>query len=385
MFRKRCLCVIAFLLGLVLFTGCGDAKKIPEGPEKIDGLKFAERVKLSYADQFAIDRYEDDCSLIYTADGSKYLILPKEKKIPENLPEEIRVIRRPVEKVYLAATAAMGLFDALDATEAVRFSGTEAENWYIESAKEAMEKGTMIYAGKYRDPDYELLLSEGCTLAVESTMIEHSPDVKEKLAELGITVFEDYSSYESHPLGRSEWIKVYGEMLGKQKEAEALFSKQAEQLAALETGEDTGKTVVFFYISNSGQAVTRKSGDYVSKMIGLAGGKNVFDDLGDENATSTVTMEMEKFYETAKEADVIIYNSTIDGEIDSVDRLIEKNSLLSDFKAVKEGNVWCTTNDLFQETMKLGTVISDFHKIFSGTAEADPPVFLYRLKDGGQE
>jgi iron complex transport system substrate-binding protein len=46
---------------------------------------------------------------------------------------------------------------------------------------------------------------------------------------------------------------------------------------------------------------------------------------------------MEEFYATAKDADFIIYNSTIDGEISSLDELIAKNSLLADFKAVKNG------------------------------------------------
>lgn len=35
----------------------------------------------------------------------------------------------------------------------------------------------MIYAGKYSKPDYELLVSEGCDLAIENRMITHSPEV----------------------------------------------------------------------------------------------------------------------------------------------------------------------------------------------------------------
>ena len=138
---------------------------------------------------------------------------------------------------------------------------------------------------------------------------------------------------------------------------------------------------MFFYINNSGQAVTRKSGDYVTKMIELAGGENVFKNLGGDGF-STVTMEMEEFYSTAKDADFIIYNSTIGGEISTVDELISKNSLIADFKAVKDGNVWCTRNNLYQETMKLGSVISDFNAVFTGKADSSPPEFLYKLESG---
>lgn len=46
-------------------------------------------------------------------------------------------------------------------------------------------------------------------------------------------------------------------------------------------------------------------------------------------------MQMEEFYATAKDADYLIYNSTIDGELQTVDQLLGKCDLLKDFKAVK--------------------------------------------------
>lgn len=378
MVKNKLLCVLPLILVLFLVS-CSESEKISDNPYETEGLVFSERAALSYADQFAIDRYEDGYSMISVADGSRYLIVPEGKSAPEKLDRGIKIIKRPAENIYLAATSAMGIFEALDCGNSVRFSGTKAEDLYIDYARNAMEKGSMLYAGKYREPDYELLVSENCGLSVQSTMIEHTPEVKEKLEELGITVFVDYSSYESHPLGRSEWIKVYGEIIGKSDEAESIFTEQTQQL---DNYESTGKTAVFFYISNSGQAVTRKPGDYVTKMIEIAGGENIFKDLGSENASSAVTMEMEKFYKTAKDADFIIYNSTIGGEINSLDELISKNKLLADFKAVKDGNVWCTRNNLFQETMKLSAVISDFNKIFTGKYTEESPRFLYKLESG---
>lgn len=380
--QKTKIWVCVFSLLLVLFsTSCGETTSgIPEKPLVIPGLSFQERVALQYADQFAIDRYQDGYSLISVADGAKYLVVPEGQEIPDGLNGKIRILRQPLKHVYLAAAAVMGPFEALDCGSAVRFSGIRAEDWYIEYAKNAMATGEMIYAGKYREPDYEMLLEGSCSLSIQSTMIEHNPEVKEKLEELGITVFVDYSSYEPHPLGRSEWIKVYGEMLGKPDEAARLFDEQAAQLAAIGDNADTGKTVVFFYISSSGQAVTRKSGDYVSKMMELAGGHNIFTDLDTGNATSTVKMEMEQFYTTAKHADIMIYDSAIGSEPQSLDEVIAKNELLADFKAVRENRVWCAHDNLFQASMKLGDVIADFHAVFSDTTDEHPPQYLYKLE-----
>ncbi len=368
------------------FSGCSEKETIAENPLQLEGLVFEERVELTYAHQFSIDRYQDGYSLIHTMNGERFLIIPENEEIPENLDASITPICQPADNIYLAATSAMGIFSELESSDAVRFSGTKAEDWYIDDAKIAMEKGDMLYAGKYREPDYELLLTENCELSIQSTMIDHSPEVKEKLIEIGIPVFVDYSSYETHPLGRSEWIKVYGEMVGKSEEAEILFNQQAEKFEEISDTGSTGKTVVYFYISTSGQVITRKSGDYVTKMLELAGGENVLKNLGSsENANSSVTMEMEEFYSQAKDADFIIYNSTIGGGISTIDELIAKNELLADFKAVQEGNVWCTQENLFQETMKLGTVISDFHSIFTENTENDPPEFLFLLEGGDGE
>lgn len=367
---------------IIMLSGCSKAETIPEKHIEIDGLVFSERVDLTYAEQFAIDRYENGYSVIHTMNGESFLLIPEEGKIPDGLSVDITVIEKPAENIYLAATSAMGLFAELEQGEAIKFSGTKSDDWHIDYARVAMENGTMLYAGKYREPDYEMLLEEECRLSVQSTMIGHSPEVKDKLNELGIPVFVDYSSYETHPLGRSEWIKVYGEMTGTEALADELFTAQADELSGI-SEKSTGKTAAFFYISTSGQAVTRKSGDYVTKMIQLAGGVNVFKNLGDsEKASSSVTMEMEQFYSQAKDADFIIYNSTIGGEVTTIDELTSKNELLKDFKAVQNGNVWCTKENLFQETMKLGTVISDFNSIFTGNTENEPPVFLFRLEGG---
>ena len=88
---------------------------------------------------------------------------------------------------------------------------------------------------------------------------------------------------------------------------------------------------------------------------------------------------MEQFYAAARDADYIIYNSTIGGELSSLGELIDKNGLLRDFRAVQNGNVWCTEKNLFQETTQFGLMISDIRRMLT---EEDPDGlrFLYRLQ-----
>ena len=377
--RKRFsgwLLTLAMLLSLL--SGCAGG----QNGEDANRSWIPERsMELQFATQFQVDYYSGGYKLISLADGSKFLVVPEGCAVPESAPKDAVPLYQPIENIYLAATSAMCLFDALDRLDAISLSGSRTESWYIDNARKAMEEGKILYAGKYSEPDYEMLLSCHCPLAVESMMIGHASDVKQKLEELGIAVLTDQSSMEEHPLGRTEWIKLYAALLNEEDRAEELFQEQVTYLNEALKAESTGKTVAFFHISSSGYVVARKSGDYVTKMLELAGGQYVFKDLGDaQTRTSTVNIEMERFFAAAKDADYIIYNSTIGGEIHSMEELLENSPLLAQFRAVRNGNVWCTGKNMYQETTQLGQMIQSFRKIFSGEADnlTELP-FLYRL------
>ena len=263
---------------------------------------------------------------------------------------------------------------------AVALSGTQAENWYLDAARTAMEQGEIAYAGKYSAPDYETILSADCGLAIENTMIYHTPEVKEQLEKFGVPVLVERSSYESNPLGRMEWIKLYAALLDKEDEAESLFNEKMESVADVLEQQPTGKTVAFFYITSSGAVNVRKSTDYVAKCGASAGGDYVScDESAEDNAQSTINIQMESFYHGAVDADVLIYNSIIDGELHTLDELVALDPLMADFKAVKSGNVWCLTKNFYQESLELRDLILDVNHALNDAPDTAFR-FLTRMK-----
>ena len=374
--RTRKKTIIAICLLLAGLPGCGspssdsvvlpgkDTQTIITASEYEEGqLVYESSMGLQYAENFTVDYYAGGYIMLTTTmDGQRFLLVPENRGIPENLEEGIVVLQRPLNNLYLVASAVMDMFAKLDGLDAVAFSGQKVESWYIEEAREAMAKGDILYAGKYNKPDYELIVSGGCTLAIENMMISHAPEVVEKLQDFGIPVMLEYSSYESHPLGRVEWIKFFGALLGKEEEAGKIFEKQAAILEKMSADESTDKTVAFFFITSNGLVQVRQSSDYVPKMIELAGGRYIFENLGDaETKRSTMNMQVEEFYNSAKDADFLIYNSSIDGGVASVEELLDKCEVLADFKAVQAGNVWCTTNDMYQQSLSIGYLMEDIH------------------------
>lgn len=352
-----------------------------ENALKWEDMKPDRSMDLVYADQFSVDYYGDSCELITIEGTGRYLVVEEGHDVPAGIPDDVTVIRKPLKNVYLAASSAMDFMDALDTVPCVKMTSTKKEDWSIDSAEQALERGDMVYVGKYSAPDYEALLMEDCPLAIESTMIYHTPEVKEKIESLGIPVMVEHSSYEAHPIGRTEWIRLYGLLFDREEEAESFFNEQrkiAEDV--IKEGEDNQTGVAFFYITSSGLANVRKPGDYVAEMIRLAGGSYVPELFGmeSENALSTMNMQMEDFYAGCVDADVLIYNATIDGEIRSVDDLLQKSPLFADFKAVKSGNVWCAEQDMFQHTTSSAEMIREIRLIITGEA-GDDLHYLHRV------
>ena len=178
-----------------------------------------------------------------------------------------------------------------------------------------------------------------------------------------------------------EWIKLYGEIFGKQELAKSIYDEQVALVKSTDSEGSASKSVAFFYINSRGMAVVRQSGDYVPQMIELAGGSYIFKDLSDNTARSTMNIEMERFYATAQDADIIIYNTSIDQSPRSIQDLVEKNALLAKFKAVREGQVWVTSEDMYQQMIRTGEIIADMHTIIAGDPSDSELTFFKRLKD----
>lgn len=380
--REKRAAAVLLLLTACLATGCGagrQAEPLEDAKEISEELTWERSMELRCATEFQADYYEDGFVLLTIPRDGRYLVVPEGKEPPSDLNGEIVILRQPVNNIYLVASAVMDMFVSMDALDQVGFSGLKADSWYIEEAREAMEQGAILHAGSYAAPDYEQIMAKGCGLAVENTMIYHTPEVKEQLEKLGVPVLVDYSSYESNPLGRTEWVRLYGALIGKEAEAAEAFEAEVKAFESVDQKEKTGSTVAFFYITANGEVNVRRSSDYLPKMIEMAGGSYVFDHLGDEEdtASSNVTMQMEEFYAAARDADYIIYNSTTTEELSSMEDLLEKSSLLENFRAVQEGHVYCTTKNLYQSSMALGTIISDMHKMLTGE---DGMTYLYQLE-----
>ena len=378
---KKTIALCLALAMIFCLSSCSKQEEASGDVPQFDGLRYEETVETEFATEFTIYRYQGGYSYITINNGDNIFVVPEGKKAPKDVAKDTVVLTQPIEHIYLPATSVMAHFNGMKALDRIAYSGLEAGEWSTEEANKAMEEGKIVYAGHYSAPDYEILIAGNCDLAIESTMIYHTPEVKEKLEELGIPVMVERSTYENHPMGRTEWIKLFGEIIGEPEAAKRAYDEQAEKVRDLGSQPNTGRTVAFFYVNSRGNVVTYAGEGYIPAMIELAGGEYALKDLEVDSKLSSVNMSMEEFYSRAADADIIIYNSSIASELHTMEQFYDLSNVLPSFKASKDGEVWCTSKSMYQETDKMGSIIEDMNKIITGTAgDGENLNYIHRLK-----
>lgn len=384
-FKKIAALALAAVMTLSL-AACGNAGtnvsdnsgNVSDTAQYNGKLEFDHSMELTYAKNFSVDYYKGGYKLIKVKDQGSFLVVPEGMSVPGGLDSDTYVLQQPVTKILVSSTPTVSLINAIGALDAVSLTTYDVDTWYIDNVKKQMNDGKLKYVGEYTKPDYELITATGTKFAIFSAMLKD--DVKAQLEQLGIKILVDQASYEDHPLARVEWMKLYGAMFNKEAEADKLFAEQEALIKNIETKPATGKTAVIFYITSKGDFYVRNSDDYMAKMISLAGGKYIMDGKVGVGKTGTTKMEAESFFDLAKDADEIIYVWSTGGKPSTLNDLLAKNSVLADMKAVKEGNVWCTTPDFFQISNTIGNIINDMNSVFSADASADKFTYLYKLK-----
>ena len=138
-------------------------------------------LELKYADQFSVDYYEDGYIHIHIESDEDYVIIPEGEKEDSLGFENVTFIYENPENIYLAATSVIDLFETIDSLDNVMATGKESKDYTSEAIIQRINDGEIKNVGKYSAPDYEILINETCDLAIESTMICHTPKIKEQL------------------------------------------------------------------------------------------------------------------------------------------------------------------------------------------------------------
>ena len=145
--RKLAVILLCFVLAFPM-ASCGSAPKTDlletRNTNISPDVTFDHSMPLDYAEEFAVDYYNDGYALITISNGTQYLVIPAGKPEPAGLDENIVPLHQPLQNIYLVASAVMDMFVSMDALDTIRFSALKPGDWYIESARTAMESGDIL-------------------------------------------------------------------------------------------------------------------------------------------------------------------------------------------------------------------------------------------------
>ena len=402
--RSLALVLLAVLaMSTLLFAACDRKENEQQGiTVAYSQLTSTGKEENTFAELFSIEHLKDENEKAY----SKIEVFDKEKKLDTSwllLPEGVDKVSgapagvnimtfRDRQNIMVSSASTMALINAMDALSKVPMT-TADTTWRIQEIKDAIDKGTVKEVGKYSKPDYEQIISIGAekhvTFAVFSTMLDSVPDVYDQLTKTcNLRIMRDQSSYESHPLGRTEWIKIYGEIFDMRDKSDAVFNGQVDILnettSKINMPEAERKTVLIFYTTSTKDTFyVRNAADYVTELVNLGGGKQVAEIGPGKSGNTKMTQEL--FIEKCSQADYVLYNWTSGAsgvKDESLQGLIDARlgDWFKDFKAYKEGNVWRTSNDFYQKMDKMGEMVADIYKMLYGENVSDTLTYVNRLK-----
>lgn len=269
---------------------------------------------IRYAQGFTVHHFNDYTSVDVrdpwdsTRLLQRYLLVDREKPVPGNLPKGT-VVRVPVQNIVVYTSVHAAVIDQLGETG--RIIGV-CEPRYMDtpSIQEGLKVGRIADMGEATAPNVELMIDKGAELVLVSPFQNSGYGPVEKL---GIPIIEGADYMESQPLGRTEWIRFYGMLFGKEAKADSIFratEKSYLDLKELVTGDMPRPTVISE--KKFGSSWFMPSGEsYVANLYKDAGADYVFTDLPGAGSTP---LAFETVLDRAIHADLwlIKYNQSKD-------------------------------------------------------------------------
>ena len=161
-------------------------------------------------------------------DGSASLKGSEEQPLPEGLPDGT-VVRVPIERAVVYSSVHAGVMKELGSFSAVR-GVCDAQYYTMPEVQSGIADGSIADCGNSLSPTIERLVALKPDAIILSPFQNAGYGV---LTNLGVPIIECADYMEHTPLGRAEWIKLFGELLGCREKADSIFQATAREYSAL--------------------------------------------------------------------------------------------------------------------------------------------------------
>ncbi|MBP5561152.1 MAG: ABC transporter substrate-binding protein [Muribaculaceae bacterium] len=306
----------------------------------------------------------------------RYVLVPADEELPTDLPDGV-VVRTPLRHALVYSAVHTSLFKELGCWAAVR-GVTDSQFFNDPDVTKGLENGTITDCGSSMQPTVEKVVA----MQPDAILLSPYQDASYgHITELGIPIIECADYMEYTPLGRAEWIKFYGELLGKRAEADSVYEAVVARYNAIkqQVAQSSDKKPVVL-TENVINGVWNVPGgqSYMACLIMDAGGDYPW---ADDKHTGSLTLDFNQVLARAQDADVWLIKSFA---INSLDALRGSYSLNAEFEAFKRGQVYgCDTNaPHFFERFPFhpDVLLQEYYQIFHPSQRSGELVFFKKLQ-----
>ena len=268
--------------------------------------------RIQYAQGFTVQRF-DTYIMVEVRDPwdstrllQRYLLVDRTKSVPGGLPKGT-IVKVPVKDIVIYTSVHAAIIDQLHETDKV-IGVCEPRYMDTPAIQEGIQAGRIADLGEATSPNIEKMIEIGAELVIASPFQNSSYGPVEKI---GIPIIEGADYMEAFPLGRTEWIRFYGLLFGKEEMADSIF-KETEQaylsLKNLTVNIDKRPTVLSE--KKFGSSWYIPAGDsYMAHLFEDAGADYMFKDLPGAGSTP---LAFETVFDKAIHADIwlVKYNQS---------------------------------------------------------------------------
>ena len=274
----------------------------------------------------------------------RFTLVPSGATLPDSLPDGA-VIRTPVKSALVYSAVHANAIKELGHLSSIT-GVCDAQYFTIPEITSGVADGTIINAGSSMAPVAERIIALSPDIVLlspyqNSGYAEHIPK--------GIPIVECADYMESSPLGRAEWIKLFGLLFNEEQKADSIYSHVVDKYTSMKKlieSEPNRPKILSENIIN-GTWYVPGGNSYMAQMFADAGGSYAWSDV---NTTGSIPLDMAQVLSKAHDADVWLIKS-FDPEF-SYSKLKAQHALNEKFKAFTSRNVYyCDTErtTLFQD------------------------------------
>jgi iron complex transport system substrate-binding protein len=324
------------ILFSILFFSCEQKTQQSE-----KGSLDFEQITPKYAKGFAFEKHKEFQILHILrpfndkADTMSYLLLPKSTETKPSQFSELQTIRTPIDNFVALSTTHVALADFLNATDKI-IGLSSAEYVYNEKIRNRLESKELVSVGDGATLNQEQILTLNPSLLMASGFSQASFErTYRPMLDLGIPVLLNSEWMEETMLGRTEWVKVLGALLGKEELAQSKFAEVEKQYLTLaEIGRNAEtKPLVIGGLPYKGMWSIAGSKSYISNLLTDAGANW---NWAKDTSSVSLQLDFESVYPIGVEAEYWVRA----GSATSKKQLLATDSRFADFKSFQNGNVF---------------------------------------------